>query len=153
MTPLSSPSSTYILFSFITILFSISYSSSFNIFIPTFFNSSTAFTTLSSPFCVFLILSLRFPFSTIVFASLIYSGFINFWSSLFFSTPFCQSGLLLNSSAFSMLFSGMCFNVKLNHDRYRAYLAYLWFSFWLIIKCWRFLWSVHISNSSFAPSK
>ena len=140
--PLSSPSGMYIFSFFITIPSSISYSSSFNVFIPAFFISSTAFTTFSSPSCTLLILFFKFSSSIIVFAFLTHSGFINFWSLLSFFTPSYQSGLLLNPSAFSMLFPGTCFNVKLNCDRYRAYLTCLWFNFWLIIKYWRFLWSV-----------
>ena len=137
--PLNSPSGMYILPSFITILSSIFHSLSFNIFIPTLFNSSTAFTTFSFLSCAFLIFSFRFSFSIIVSALLIYSSFINFWSSLSFSTPSYQPGLLLNSSVFPMLFPGTCFSAKLNCNRYRAYLACLWFNFWFVIKYWRFL--------------
>ena len=122
---LSSLSGTYILPFFITNLSSISYSSSFNVFIPVLFSSSTAFTTFLSPSYALLILSFRFPSSIIVFTPLIYSGFINFWFLLSFSTLSCQSGLLLNPFAFSMLFPGTCFNTKLNCNRYRAYLACL----------------------------
>ena len=68
----------YVYPSFITILSSIFHSLSFNIFIPTLFNSSTAFTTFSSLSCAFLIFSFRFSFSIIVSALLIYSSFINF---------------------------------------------------------------------------
>ena len=153
ISPLSSPSGMYIFSSFITISSSISYSSSFNVFIPVFFISSTAFTTFSFPSYALLILSFKFPFSIIVSAPLTHSSFINFWSLLSFSTPSCQSGLLFNLSTFSMLFPGTCFDEKLNCDRYRAYLACLQFNFWLVIKYWRFLWSVQISNSSFALSK
>ena len=104
-----------------------------------------------SPSCAFLILSFRFPSFTIISTLLIYSGFTNFWSSLSLSTPFCQSGLLLGLSTFPMLFPGTCFNPKLNYDRYRAHFACLQFNFWLVIKYWRFLWSVQISNSSLPP--
>ena len=153
ISPLSSPSGMYIFPSFITILFSIFHSSFFSVFIPALFSFSTTFTTFSSPSYAFLILSFRSSSSTIVSTPLIYSGFISFWSSLSFSTPSYQSGLLLSLSAFPMLFPGTCFNVKLNCDRYRAYLTCLQFNFWLVIKYWRFLWSVQISNSSFTPSK
>ena len=124
----------YILPSFITIPSSIFYFLFFNIFIPALFNSSTVFTTFSSSSYALLILSFRFSSSIIVSVPLIYSGFISFWSLLSFSTPFCQSGLLLNPSAFSMLFPGMCFNVKLNYNKYRAHLTCLRFNFWFIIK-------------------
>ena len=118
---------------------SIIYFSSLNIFIPTFFSSSTTLITLLSPFCVFLILSLRLLSSTNVSVLFIYSGFINIWFLLFFSASSCQSGLLLNLSIFFILFSRICFKVKLNHDRYNVYLACLWFNFWLVIKYYRFL--------------
>ena len=78
ISPLSSPSGMYILPFFITIPFSIFHSSSFNVFIPALFNSSTAFTTFLFPSCAFFILSFRFSSSIIVSAPLIYSGFINF---------------------------------------------------------------------------
>ena len=150
---LSFPSVMYILSSFVTIPSSISHSSSFSVFIPTLFSFSTAFTTLLSSSYALLILFFRSPSSIIVLAPLIYSGFISFWSLLSFSTPSCQLGLLLSLSVFFMLFPGTCFNVKLNRDRYKAHLACLQFNFWLVIKYWRFLWSVQISNSSFAPFK
>jgi len=127
--PLSSPFGIYILPSFITIPSSIAYSSSLNIFIPVFFSSSTAIITFSSPSYAFLILSFKFSSSTIISTPLIYSGFTNFWFSLSLSTPSYQSGLLLSLSAFPMLFPGTCFNPKLNCDRYRTYLACLWFNF------------------------
>ena len=122
--PLRSPSGTYICSSFITTPSFINHSSSQRFFISTFFNSSTAFTTLLSPFCALLILSLRFPFSTSVSVSLTYSGLISVLFSLSFSTPFCQSGLLLSLSTFSILFPRICFKMKSNCDRYNTYLAY-----------------------------
>ena len=139
ISPLSSLSSMYILPSFITILSSIFHSLSFNIFIPALFNFSTAFTIFSFSSYAFLILSFRFSSSIIVSTPLIYSGFINFWSLLSFSTLSYQSSLLLNLSIFPILFPGICFSTKLNCNRYRAHLTCLRFNFWLVIKYWRFL--------------
>ena len=136
---LRSPSGTYIHFSFITTLSSINYFSSWRLFIPILFSSSTTFTTFLFPSYAFLILSLRFPSSTSISTSLIHSSLINILSLLSFSTPFCQSALWLSPLALSMLFLGMCFKVKLKHDKYKVYQTCLWFNFWLIMKYWRFL--------------
>jgi len=125
----SSPSGTYIHSSFMTIPSSTIHSSSLSVFIPIFFSSSTAFTTFSSLPYAFLIFSLSLFSSTNVFVLFIYPGLISIWSWLSFFTSFCQSGLLLNLSAFPMLFPGVCLRVKFNYNRYNAYLACLLFSF------------------------
>ena len=143
----------YICSSFITIPSSTIYSLFLSIFIPVFFSSSTAFTIFLFLLCAFLIFFLSSFSSINVSVLFIYSSLISVWSWLLFSIPFYQSYLLFNPSAFPMLFSRMCLRMKSNRDRYNVYLACLLFCFWLIIKYWRFLWSIQISNFTFAPSK
>ena len=137
--------SIYILPSLHIIPSSINHSFSFRDFTFAFFSSSTAFTTFTSFSCVFWILFLRSPsltktFSILLVFSLSYSGFTNTWFLLLFSTPTSQSGCLLSLSAFPILFPIMCFNTKLNLDRYNIHQACLQFNFWLLIKYCRFLW-------------
>ena len=133
------------------------HSSSLSIFTPAHFISSTAFTTLSSFTLDFLTFSSRSTSSIMistasVFLTSNYSGFTNISSSLFFSTPISQSGLLLKLSAFPILLSGTCFSIKSNLDRYKAHLAYFLFNFCIFMKYLRFLWSVQISNLTTVPS-
>ena len=52
-----------------------------------------------------------------------YSGFTNILFLLSFSTLTSQSGLLLKLSVFPILLPGICFNIKLNLDRYKTHLA------------------------------
>jgi len=118
---LKSPSGMYIYPSLITILSLIAYFSSLRFFILAFFNSSTTFTTFSSPSCAFLILSLRFPSFTSVSASLTHFYLINVLFLLLFSTPSCQSTLWLSLLALPMLFPRTCFKVKLKHNKYKAH--------------------------------
>ena len=138
---------------FITISSSTIYFLSLSIFISVFFSSSTSFTIFLFLSCAFLIFFLSSFFSINISVLFIYSSLISIWSWLLFSILFCQSCLLLNPSTFPILFSGMCLRIKSNHNRYNIHLGYLLFCFWLIIKYWRFLWSIQISNFTFAPSK
>ena len=120
------------------------YSSSLSIFTSTCFISSTALTTSLSFTFEFLTFSNKSTPSTItsilsVFLTSSYSGFTNVSSLLSLSTPISQSGLLLKLSAFPILLPGICFNVKLNLNRYSAHLACFLFNFYAFMKYSRFL--------------
>ena len=129
ISPLSSPFSTYIRPSLMTTPSSINHSLPRRFFIPAFFSSSTAFTIFLSSSYTFLILSLRFLSSTSISTPLIHSSLISVLSLLSFSIPSCQSALQLSLLALSMFFPRTCFRMKLNHSRYKAHWACLWFSF------------------------
>ena len=134
------------------------HSSSLRTFTPVYFISFTALVTLSSLALFFLILS-RISISSItIFNTCVtlisnYFFFISICSLLTLFTPTFQSGHLLRPSVFLIFLSGTCFKIKLNLDRYKAYLACCLFNFWLFMKYSRFLWSDHISNFLFASSR
>ena len=120
------------------------YSLSLSIFTPTHFISFTALTTLSSFTFDFLTFSNKStPFTITSTLSILltsnHSGFTNISSSLSLSTLTSQSGLLLKLSIFPILLPRTCFNIKLNLDRYNAYLVCLLFNFCAFIKYLRFL--------------
>ena len=126
------------------------HSSSLDIFTPAHFISSTALITLSSFTFDLLTFFSRSTLSTIISTSIFltsnHSSLTNVSFSLFLFMPTSQSSLLLRLSAFPILLLRTCFNVKLNLDRYKAYLACLQFNFCIFIKYSRFLWSIQISN-------
>ena len=120
------------------------HSSSLSIFTPTHFISSTTLTTSSSFTFDFLTFSSKSTPSIItstlsVLLASNHLGFTNVSSSLSLSTPTFQSGLLLKLSTFPILLPGTCFSIKLNLDRYNAYLACLLFNFCTFMKYSRFL--------------
>ena len=98
------------------------YSSSLNIFAPTFFISSTTLITLLSFASLFLILfnistpSITTSITSAAFTSN-YSFFINICSLLSFLTLTCQSSLLLNPSALPIFSLNTCFKRKSNLDK------------------------------------
>lgn len=64
-----------------------------------------------------------------------------FWLS---QKPVLQSACLDSTSDFSIDFSGQWFSRKLNYARYKNYQACYQFSFLVLMKYSRFLWSVQI---------
>ena len=118
--------------------------SSLNIFTPTCFISLTAFITSSSfTFDCLTFSSRSIPFTMIfTFSVLLTINYLDFTSILFLlslSTPIFQSSLLLKLSIFLILLSGTYFSIKLNLNKYRAYLACLLFNFCAFMKYSRFL--------------
>ena len=146
---------TYTFLSFNTRLSSTCHSSSLNTFTSVFFISSTTLITLSSfslAFFIFSTISTSGPSTTTSTSSQIHSFFISFLFSLFFSIPTFQSGLLLNSSAFSIFAPSTCFKTKSNLDKYNIQQACFLFNFCAFMKYSKFLWSVQTSNLDFVLS-
>ena len=134
----------YIFFSLYMMPSTSYHSLSLSIFTPAHFISSTAFTTSLFFTLNCLTFSSRSTPSMITFIPLVlytsnHSGLTNVLSLLSLSTPTSQSGLLLKLLVFSILFSRICFSIKLNLDRYRVYLTCLLFNFCAFMKYSRFL--------------
>ena len=135
----------YIFSSFNTNSPSIYYLFTCNSFTLTFFIPSTILTIFLFLLLAFFIFSIISTFGPSIITSYmlqIQLSLINTWFSSSLSTLSFQSDHLLSLSTFLIFVPGICFNIKSNLDKYKAYQACLWFNFCAFIKYSKFLWSV-----------